>query len=115
VGDAVVGLDWARAHRDRREILARLIRIAPDCGTVRGLGSAALGLCYVAAGWIDAYFNVGLKAWDMAAGLLLIQEAGGRVTDLAGNAWQPWRQHILVSNGHLHQALLELTEAVTDG
>jgi myo-inositol-1(or 4)-monophosphatase len=115
VGDAVVGLDWARAHRDRREILARLIRIAPDCGTVRGLGSAALGLCYVAAGWIDAYFNVGLKAWDMAAGLLLIQEAGGRVTDLAGNAWQPWRQHKLVSNGHLHQALLELTEAVADG
>jgi myo-inositol-1(or 4)-monophosphatase len=115
VSDAVVGLDWARAHKDRREILARLVRIAPACGTVRGLGSAALGLCYVAAGWIDAYFNVGLKPWDMAAGLLLIQEAGGRVTDLAGNAWQPWVQRVLVSNGHLHQALLESMEAVTNG
>ncbi len=105
---AVIGLDWAHAHKDRREIVARLGQIAPACGTMRGLGSAALGLCYVAAGWIDAYFNIGSKPWDMAAGLLLIQEAGGRVTDLKGRPWQPWGQRILVSNGRIHQALLEL-------
>lgn len=115
VGDAIVGLDWARAQSDRREILTRLGQIAPACGTVRGLGSAALGLCYVAAGWIDAYFNVGLKPWDLAAGLLLIREAGGRDTDLAGAPWQPWGRRVLVSNGRLHQALLDLMEAGTDG
>ncbi len=108
---AVVGLDWAHAHQDRHEILTRLGQIAPACGTLRGLGSAALGLCYVAAGWIDAYFHIGLKPWDMAAGLLLIQEAGGRVTDLDGQPWQLWGQRILVSNGHIHQALLELMGA----
>ncbi len=108
VGSAVVALDWAHSHADRRDILARLGRIAPACGTLRGLGSAALGLCYVAAGWIEAYFHVGIKPWDIAAGLLLIQEAGGRVTDLEGVPWQPWGQRLLVSNGRVHDALLEL-------
>ncbi|MCP4514998.1 MAG: inositol monophosphatase, partial [Delftia sp.] len=108
IGFSVVGLDWAHSHADRREILARLGRIAPACGTLRGLGSAALGLCYVAAGWIEAYFHVGIKPWDIAAGLLLIQEAGGRVTDLEGVPWQPWGQRLLVSNGRVHDALLEL-------
>jgi myo-inositol-1(or 4)-monophosphatase len=108
VGQVAVGLDWAHAQADRHEVLARLGQVAPVCHTVRGIGSAALGLCYVAAGWLDAYFNVSLKPWDMAAGLLLIQEAGGRVTDLRGQPWQPWVGRVLVSNGHVHQALLEL-------
>jgi myo-inositol-1(or 4)-monophosphatase len=108
--DMVIGLDWARAQANRHEIVARLGCIAPACGTVRGMGSAALGLCYVATGWLDAYFHVGLKPWDMAAGLLMIEEAGGRVTDIDGHPWQPWRERILVSNDHLHQALLELME-----
>jgi myo-inositol-1(or 4)-monophosphatase len=107
LGGAVVGLDWARSQDNRREIVARLERIAPACGTIRGIGSAALGLCFVAAGWLDAYFHVGLKPWDMAAGLLLIEEAGGRVTDIAGRPWRPWTERVLVSNGLVHQAMLE--------
>lgn len=114
VGDAVVSLDWSRSQANRREIVARLGRIAPACGTVRGMGSAALGLCYVAAGWTDAYFNVGMKPWDMAAGLLLIQEAGGRVTDIEGRPWQPWIENVLVSNGQLHQTLLDLMAGVSE-
>jgi myo-inositol-1(or 4)-monophosphatase len=113
ISGAIVSLDWSRSQENRREIVAQLGRIAPACGTVRGLGSAALGLCYVAAGWTDAYFNVGLKPWDMAAGLLLIQEAGGRVTDVEGGLWQPWEQRVLASNGHLHQALLDLMDGVS--
>ncbi len=108
---AVVALDWAHARDERREILAHLGRIAPACGTLRGLGSAALGLCYVAAGWVEAYFHVGIKPWDLAAGLLLIQEAGGRVTDLEGAPWQPWGPRVLVSNGRVHDALLELIQS----
>ncbi len=114
VGDAVVSLDWSRSQANRREIVARLGRIAPACGTVRGMGSAALGLCYVAAGWTDAYFNVGMKPWDMAAGLLLIEEAGGRVTDIEGRPWQPWIESVLVSNGQLHQTLLDLMDGVSE-
>jgi myo-inositol-1(or 4)-monophosphatase len=108
VGQAVVALDWAHAQDERHEILARLGRVAPVCGTVRAFGSAALGLCYVGAGWLDAYFHIGLKPWDMAAGLLLIEEAGGRVTDIQGQPWQPWDQRVLVSNGRLHRTLLDV-------
>ena len=114
VDRAVLGLDWAHTQKDRHEIVARLGRVAPACRTVRGIGSAALGLCYVAAGWLDAYFHINLQPWDMAAGLLLIQEAGGRLTNLQGLPWQPWVQQVLVSNGHVHQALLELMDGVTD-
>jgi myo-inositol-1(or 4)-monophosphatase len=112
-GQAVIGLDWAHSQEDRREIAARLERVAPACRTLRGMGSAALGLCYVAAGWLDAYFHIGLQPWDMAAGLLLIEEAGGRVTDIDGRRWRPWVSRVLVSNGHVHQALLELMEGVS--
>lgn len=112
VGHAVVALDWAHSQEGRHEILARLGRIAPACGTLRAIGSAALGLCYVGAGWVDAYFHIGLKPWDMAAGLLLIEEAGGRVTDVQGQSWQPWDQRVLVSNGHLHQTLLDVMDGV---
>jgi myo-inositol-1(or 4)-monophosphatase len=112
LGDAVVGLDWAHSQDDRSEIVARLARVAPACGTLRGIGSAALGLCYVAAGWQDAYFHIGLKPWDMAAGLLLIEQAGGRVTDVAGRDWQPWVPQVLVSNRHVHQSLLDSMDGV---
>lgn len=115
VGGTVVGLDWARSQDNRHEIVARLDRVAPACGTLRGIGSAALGLCYVSAGWLDAYFHIGLKPWDMAAGLLLIQEAGGRVTDLQGRPWQPWVPRVLGSNGRVHQALLQLMEGLSEG
>jgi myo-inositol-1(or 4)-monophosphatase len=114
VSDAVVGLDWAHAQRDRYEVVARLDRLAPACRTLRGIGSAALALCYVAAGWLDAYFHVGLKPWDMAAGLLLIEEAGGRVTEIDGQGWRPWAPRVLVSNGHLHPQLLALMDGVSD-
>jgi len=110
---SVVALDWAHSPANRHDILDRLGRIAPACGTVRGLGSAALGLCYVAAGWVEAYFHVGIQPWDLAAGLLLVQEAGGRVTDLQGAPWQPWGEQVLVSNGRVHQALLDLMEGET--
>jgi myo-inositol-1(or 4)-monophosphatase len=113
VGQAVIGLDWAHSQEDRREIVTRLGRVAPACRTLRGMGSAALGLCYVAAGWLDAYFHIGLKPWDMAAGLLLIEEAGGRVTDIDGRRWQPWVSRVLTSNGRLHRALLELMEGMS--
>lgn len=112
VRGTVVGLDWAHSQDDRQEIVARLGRIAPACGTLRGMGSAALGLCYVAAGWLDAYFHLSLKPWDMAAGVLIIQEAGGQVTAIEGDTWQPWIERVLTSNGHVHAPLLELMDGI---
>jgi myo-inositol-1(or 4)-monophosphatase len=71
-------------------------------------GSAALDLAYVASGRLDAYWEAGLGAWDIAAGVLLVQEAGGMVTDLAGDSVDLARGDVLATNAQLHRAFLGL-------
>lgn len=73
---------------------------------LRRWGAAALDLAYVAAGRFDAFWEFGLKAWDTAAGALLVSEAGGRITDFSGNAFDPFQHQCLCSNGHIHEAML---------
>lgn len=73
---------------------------------VRRLGSAVLDLCYVACGRLDGFWELALGPWDMAAGGLIVQEAGGRVTDVHGGPWRLEGPGILASNGLLHEAIL---------
>ena len=73
---------------------------------VRRLGSAAMDLCYVASGRFDGFWEVSLSPWDMAAGALLIQEAGGRITDMAGGPLNIYQKTVLASNGPIHDAML---------
>ena len=75
---------------------------------VRRLGSAALDLCYVAAGWFDGFWEVSLNPWDMAAGVLMVEEAGGRFTDLVGNPSTIYNKKMLTSNGHIHGPMVEI-------
>lgn len=77
---------------------------------VRRLGSAALDLCYVAAGRFDGFWEVSLHPWDMAAGKLLVSEAGGRTSDFSGKPLSIYRHHILATNGRIHDAMLEVLE-----
>jgi myo-inositol-1(or 4)-monophosphatase len=72
---------------------------------VRRDGSAALDLCSVACGRFEAFWEFGLKSWDTAAGILLVQEAGGKVTDLSGGAYRAGGPDILVSNGRIHEEM----------
>ena len=73
---------------------------------IRRIGSACLDLAYVAAGRFDAFWEVVLQPWDVAAGRLLIEEAGGKVTDYAGNTLNPLRAGpVLATNAHLHPYL----------
>ena len=81
--------------------------IASTAG-VRRPGAASLDLAYVAAGRLDGFWELGLKPWDMAAGGLLIQEAGGHVSDLSGGGDYLERGDILAGNGRIHQALSQL-------
>jgi myo-inositol-1(or 4)-monophosphatase len=74
---------------------------------VRRLGSAVLDLCYVACGRLDGFWELTLGPWDMAAGGLMVQEAGGRVTDVSGGAWCLDGPGVLASNGLIHGAILE--------
>lgn len=73
---------------------------------VRRLGSAAMDLCWVAAGRFDGFFEHKLNAWDSAAGFLIVEEAGGKVTDFQGNDYSPYQPHILASNAKIHSEML---------
>lgn len=75
---------------------------------VRRLGSAVLYLAWVAAGRFDGYWELRLGPWDAAAGMLLVQEAGGRVTDLAGRPLDLTRPSVVASNGRIHEAMLSV-------
>ena len=106
--DALVGLEWATDPPLRLETVRRLDPLATHCMTVRSPGAAALSLAYVAAGALDVYFNVKLSAWDVAAGCLLIEEAGGRVTNVRGGPWSIHGGNYLGTNGVFHERVLEL-------
>ncbi len=75
---------------------------------VRRDGSAALDLCYVASGRLDGYWELQLNPWDVCAGALIVSEAGGRLSDLAGGPVPPSGGEIVASNGRLHQAMLSV-------
>jgi myo-inositol-1(or 4)-monophosphatase len=82
-------------------------RITRAQSGIRRVGSAALDLAWVAAGKFDAFWENRLAPWDIAAGVLLVREAGGRITDLEGRDIVPAHSPVVASNGHLHEWLLE--------
>ncbi len=82
---------------------------------VRRLGSAAIDLCYVAAGRLDAFWEMHLGPWDISAGALIVEEAGGRVTCTDGSAFASRRGNVLASNGPLHAPMLEAIRTFEDG
>lgn len=75
---------------------------------VRRPGAAALDLAYVAAGRLDGFWEVKLNPWDVAAGWLLVEEAGGQVTDLDGHPYRLGHRYIVATNGNIHNALLKV-------
>jgi myo-inositol-1(or 4)-monophosphatase len=85
------------------EVFSRLIRKGIP---VRRLGSAAVDLAWVAAGRFDGFYEHKLNAWDSAAGFLLVEEAGGKVSDFKGDKYSPYQPHIVASNGLIHEELL---------
>lgn len=74
---------------------------------VRRLGSAAIDLCWVAAGRFDGFYEHKLQAWDSAAGFLIVEEAGGKVTDFTGQRYSPYQPHLLATNGKIHDEMLK--------
>jgi myo-inositol-1(or 4)-monophosphatase len=109
----VTGFPYDRgAELDRQlRIFERLLRPAHD---IRRDGSAAVDLCHVAAGRVDGLWETSLQAWDMAAGVLIVTEAGGVVTDFEGRPWTAATRDVIAANPALHAVLLE-TIRVTEG
>ena len=91
--------------------LAEFVAVTPWVRGIRRLGSAALDLAYVAAGRFEAYWERGTRAWDVAAGILMVLEAGGHVTDLAGRPPTIDGGRFVASNGHIHPELVALLTA----
>lgn len=85
--------------------LPRFAALTRATNGIRRLGSAALDLAYVAAGRLDGFWEFHLNPWDTAAGYLLVEEAGGRVTDVEGGAYSGFERSILATNGCIHGQL----------
>jgi myo-inositol-1(or 4)-monophosphatase len=85
-----------------------LHKVYPRVTDIRKLGSAGLETAWIAAGKGEAYFSARIEPWDVAPGVLLVQEAGGKVSDFQGNPWQPQTSDLLFSNKKLHDKILGL-------
>jgi myo-inositol-1(or 4)-monophosphatase len=95
-------------HERVAEIVGLFGAFVGEAQAVRRLGSAAIDLCYVAAGRIDGFWERDLKPWDVAAGALIVTEAGGRVTQMDGNRFDARRDQVLATNGRIHDPMLEV-------
>jgi myo-inositol-1(or 4)-monophosphatase len=87
------------------EIFERFVRKGVP---VRRLGSAAIDLCWVACGRFDGFYEHKLEAWDSAAGYLIVEEAGGKVTDHDGNKFSVYQHKVLATNGKIHEEMVEV-------
>ena len=95
---------WQSPETNIPEFSAMIMRCQ---GIVRS-GSAAIDLAYVAAGRSDGHWELGLKPWDSAAGTLLVREAGGKVTNWVGEAYEPWNGRVVATNGVLHEEVIRV-------
>lgn len=107
--DSLVSVSWVRRKVDREVFVDYIEQISRDTSYFRRLGSAALVLTYIAAGRLHAYMQGGLNPWDVAAGVLIVEEAGGVVTDFQGEPIDLRNPdiEILTSNPVLHKLLLD--------
>lgn len=102
---------YRRVTKSPINILQTINKITPKVGTIRCVNSAALDLAYLAAGKFDAIIDHSLKQWDMSAGIIIVKEAGGKVTDVAGGETYYQDGDIVATNYHLHENLIGLLSA----
>ena len=101
--------DRRKSRQDNLEEFASFLKAAR---ALRRDGSAALDLCYVAAGRLDGFWEFKLAPWDVAAGYLIVEEAGGRCSDISGGPPPASGDAVVASNGQIHQAILDVLKTV---
>ena len=112
VGDAIVAMGSPPGEESMDMSLRGMQELMPKCRTIRMLGSAALMLAWVANGRLTAYWEYDLSSWDIAAGALLITEAGGKFTDLTNEDYSLTTRKICGSNGLVHDELIGILNKV---
>lgn len=115
VQDALVATGFPSARRHQNVNIHFYYQLAMVSHGVRRAGAAAIDLAYVACGRLDAFWEFSLKPWDMAAGILLVEEAGGRCSDMRGSRCDLKGPHLLADNGLVHAELLTLFGEVWAG
>jgi len=107
--DALVSTGFSNRNKDGLQThMERVSNVFTQASGLRRSGSAALDLAFVAAGRLDAYWEAGLQPWDVAAGTLLVQEAGGIVTDFSGEHEPVYSKQCLAGAPRIHEALLKI-------
>ncbi len=89
-----------------------MTNLLPHIQDIRRLGAASIDLCYLAQGKVEAFYEIDLKPWDVAAGILIVQEAGGQVSNLANQPFDFDDKSIVASNGKVHQELMKYLEKI---
>ena len=113
IGDALICLQLPYNSDAYKPVIERLIdRFYGNVGSIRMIGSAAMALCYVAAGRLDAYAERYIGQWDYMAGALIVKEAGGRVTNYEGDDYMMEGDSVVATNGVTHDPLLEAISEV---
>jgi myo-inositol-1(or 4)-monophosphatase len=112
VGEALLAVSLPPRVKGDSPDLADFVRVVQICQAVRRSGSAALNLAYVACGRLDGFWATHIHPWDVAAGVLLIREAGGIVTGRDGAAFDLWNPHFVAAGPALHRELLNVLGAV---
>jgi myo-inositol-1(or 4)-monophosphatase len=116
VADSLASTGFPSRKRHHNVNIHFYYQMAMASHGVRRTGSAAIDLAYVACGRLDFFWEFGLKPWDMAAGTLLVREAGGRTSDMRGGAHSvTGSEHLLADNGALHEEVLLMFDKVFDG
>ncbi len=105
---SVILFSKLRAKEDFLKIYRLLGKVGKVCSVFRFLGSVSLQLCYLASGRADASINTGHNPWDVAAGALIIKEAGGKVTNIRGKDWQIGEKDIIAANTKLHNQIIKI-------
>ena len=97
-----------RIYKESQDIMALFEKMVVQAQGIRRPGSAAIDLCYVAAGRLDGFWEEGLHPWDSAAGSLIVMEAGGKVSDFQGNPYTPYQDTIVAANPTIYKAMLKV-------
>ena len=93
---------------DLNDVIKKIKDVLPKCQDIRRLGSAAIDLCFVARGTYEGYYEMNLKAWDVSAGLIILQEAGGKISTIDGSDYTLFEdKYIVASNGLIHDELIK--------
>lgn len=106
------GFPYSSVERNIDELMDILEKVLKSSRGIRRAGSAAIDLCYVAKGVFDGYYETGLKPWDVAAGKIIVEEAGGAVLNKSGEVYNFSDDYIVATNGNITNELLRILNGV---